>query len=172
MHQNTDGIWSFADKGKATKRLAQRDGESLMILKCIQLTEDQTVGKDTAQQVSSKQRLKVASSKTRERVMTVSWIKPVTDCKWFFFLIKHKVFFFWFFFTSYSFPLPLTAKLKKLYWKNWMLTLAEEQCCAFIGLINSFLTKWNAWTLSKFNSLYEIQRFILPNVKKALHFHF
>lgn len=55
MHQNTDGIWSFDDKGKATKRLAQRDGESLMILKCIQLTEDQTEGKDTAQQVSSKQ---------------------------------------------------------------------------------------------------------------------
>lgn len=52
-----------------------------MILKCIQLTEDQTEGKDTAQQVSSKQRLKVASSKTRERVMTVSRVKPVTDCK-------------------------------------------------------------------------------------------
>lgn len=29
MHQNTDGIWSFDDKGKATKRLAQRDGEFL-----------------------------------------------------------------------------------------------------------------------------------------------
>lgn len=55
-----------------------------MILKCIQLTEDQTEGKDTAQQVSSKQRLKVASSKTRERVMTVSRVKPVTDCKLFF----------------------------------------------------------------------------------------
>lgn len=72
-----------------------------MILKCIQLTEDQTEGKDTAQQVSSKQRLKVASSKTRERVMTVSRVKPVTDCKLFF--KKKNYIMFGFFFSSYTF---------------------------------------------------------------------
>lgn len=83
-----------------------------MILKCIQLTEDQTEGKDTAQQVSSKQRLKVASSKTRERVMTVSRVKPVTDCKLFFKKKKlHNVWVFFFFIHFF----PLTAKLKKLY---------------------------------------------------------
>lgn len=83
-----------------------------MILKCIQLTEDQTEGKDTAQQVSSKQRLKVASSKTRERVMTVSRVKPVTDCK-LFFKKKNYIMFGVFFFSIHFFP--LTAKLKKLY---------------------------------------------------------
>lgn len=74
-----------------------------MILKCIQLTEDQTEGKDTAQQVSSKQRLKVASSKTRERVMTVSRVKPVTDCKLFFKKKKlHNVWGFFFLHTLFS----------------------------------------------------------------------